>query len=177
MDSKEEIQLTRKAIKGNPDAYGRLIETYQSYLYKVAFLYMKNEEDALDVVGTTILKAYQNIHKLKNPEWFKTWMTKILIRTALDELKKVVYFDDLEHVQTASHPPGISLEEKCDLNSAIDQLSEKYRMVIILKYFSELSVKEIAFVMNIPEGSVKAYLSRARYELKIMLKEDYIYAN
>lgn len=177
MDSKEEIQLARKAIKGNPDAYGRLIETYQSYLYKVAFLYMKNEEDALDVVGTTILKAYQNIHKLKNPEWFKTWMTKILIRTALDELKKVVYFDDLEHAQTVSHTSGISLEEKYDLNSAIDQLSEKYRMVIILKYFSELSVKEIAFVMNIPEGSVKAYLSRARYELKIMLKEDYIYAN
>ena len=177
MDFKEEVHLTRKAIKGNSDAYGCLIAAYQSYLYKVAFLYMKNEEDALDVVGTTILKAYQHIHKLKNPEWFKTWMTKILIRTALDELKKVVYFHDLENVQTASPHSGISIEEKCDLNSAIDQLSEKYRMVIILKYFSELSVKEIAFVMNIPEGSVKAYLSRARYELKIMLKEDYIYAN
>lgn len=177
MDFKEEVHLTRKAIKGNSDAYGRLIASYQSYLYKVAFLYMKNEEDVLDVVGTTILKAYQHIHKLKNPEWFKTWITKILIRTALDELKKVVCFHDLENVQTASPPSGISIEEKCDLNSAIDQLSEKYRMVIILKYFSELSVKEIAFVMNIPEGSVKAYLSRARYELKIMLKEDYIYAN
>jgi RNA polymerase sigma-70 factor (ECF subfamily) len=176
MDFKEEVHLTRKAIKGNSDAYGCLIAAYQSYLYKVAFLYMKNEEDALDVVGTTILKAYQHIHKLKNPEWFKTWITKILIRTALDELKKVVYFHDLENVQTASHPPEISLEEKCDLNSAIDQLSEKYRMVIVLKYFSDLSVHEISYIMNAPEGTVKAYLSRARDELKKTLKEDYFYA-
>lgn len=63
------------------------------------------------------------------------------------------------------------------MNSAIEQLSEKYRTVIYLKYFSEFTVKEIAFVMNAPEGSVKAYLSRAREELKEILKEDYIYAN
>lgn len=69
------------------------------------------------------------------------------------------------------------MEEKHDLYSAIDQLSERYQTVIILKYFSDLSIKEIAFIMNIPEGSVKAYLSRARNELKDMLKEDYLYAN
>ena len=176
MGTKEELRLAQKAIKGNPDAYGLLITKYQTYLYKMAFLYMKSEDDALDVVGTTILKAYQNIHKLKNPEWFKTWITKILIRTALDELKKVVHFQNLEKISAAETHTGISLEEKCDLDSAINKLPEKYRTVIILKYFSELSVKEIAFVMNIPEGSVKAYLNRARYELKIMLKEDYIYA-
>lgn len=176
MDSKEELRLARKAVKGDSDAYGTLIVKYQEYLYKMAFLYMKNEDDALDVVGTTILKAYQSIHKLKNPEWFKTWLTKILIRTALDELKKAVHYHDLEQIQAADAQTGISAEEKWDLNSAIDRLPEKYRMVIILKYFSELSVKEIAFIMSIPEGSVKAYLSRARYELKIILEEDYIYA-
>lgn len=62
MDSAKETSLVKKAIKGNPDAYGILITEYQTYLYKMAFLYMKNEDDALDVVGTSILKAYQNIH-------------------------------------------------------------------------------------------------------------------
>lgn len=53
-----------------------------------------------------------------------------------------------------------------DLNSAIERLPEKYRMVIVLKYFSDLSVHEISYIMNAPEGTVKAYLSRARDELK-----------
>ena len=57
------------------------------------------------------------------------------------------------------------------------QLSEKYRTAIVLKYFSGLSIREMAFAMDAPEGSVKAYLSRARGELKKILKEDYFYAN
>lgn len=96
MDPSEKRKLARKAIRKNPDAYGALITEYKEYLYKMAYLYMKNEQDALDIVGTTILKGFQNIHTLKNPDWFKTWITKILIRTAQDELKKVIYFDSTD---------------------------------------------------------------------------------
>ena len=177
MDPSEKRKLARKAIRKNPDAYGALITEYKEYLYKMAYLYMKNEQDALDIVGTTILKGFQNIHTLKNPDWFKTWITKILIRTAQDELKKVIYFDSADEIQISERYNGVSLEEKHDLYSAIDQLSERYQTVIVLKYFSGFSVREIAFVMNIPEGSVKAYLSRARSELKNILKEDYLYAS
>lgn len=66
MNTAEEIQLARKAVHGNPNAYGQLIVFYQEYLYKMAFLYMKNEQDALDLVGSAILKGYQNIRTLKN---------------------------------------------------------------------------------------------------------------
>lgn len=177
MDAKEQLQLVKKAVKGNPDAYGELIAEYQEYLYKMAYLYMCNEEMALDVVGTTILKAYQSVASLKNPEYFKTWITKILIHVSRDEQKKVVYYNELEETRIAEDMPGVSLEEKCDIHSALGQLPEKYRTVIYLKYFGVLSVKEIAFVMNAPEGSVKAYLCRAREELRKMLKEDYVYAN
>ena len=52
--------------------------------YKMAFLYMRNQEDALDLVGSVVLKGYQNIHRLKNPEWFKTWLTRILINLAVE---------------------------------------------------------------------------------------------
>lgn len=177
MDSKEQIRLAKKAVRGNPDAYGKLIAEYQEYLYKMAFLYLKNEEDALDVVGNTILKGYQNIHTLKNPEWFKTWITRILINEAKDEQKKIVYYDNLDDLQIPEKYRGVSMEERCDLNDAIDKLPEKYRTVIVLKYFSEFTIREIAFATNTPEGTVKAYLSRARDELKKQLKEDYIYAD
>ena len=139
MSAEEQIRLVKKAVKGDPDAYGTLIAEHQEYLYKMAYLYVRNEDAALDVVGSAILSAYQSIRTLKEPEYFKTWLTRI--------------------------------------NSAIEQLSEKYRTVIYLKYFSEFTIKEIAFAMDAPEGSVKAYLSRAREELKRILKEDYLYAN
>lgn len=175
MNEKMNLNLVKKAIRGNPDAYGELIITHQNYLYKMAFLYMKNEQDALDLVGTVILKGYQNIRKLKNPEWFRTWITRILINTAKDIQKKIIYFDEIDSTSVADQQHGITSEEKLDLTAAITQLPEKYRSVIILKYFSGMSVKEIACIMSIPEGTVKAYLNRARGQLKKLLKEDYFY--
>lgn len=176
MDKTEELRLIRKAVRGNPDAYGRLIVLYQEYLYKIAFLYMKNEQDALDLVGSTILKGFQNIRTLKKPEWFKTWLTRILINTAKDELKKIIHYDEIDENTLSRRYQTVTPEEQMDLNSAIERLPEKYRMVIVLKYFRDLSVHEISYIMNAPEGTVKAYLSRARDELKKTLKEDYFYA-
>ena len=76
----------------------------------------------------------------------------------------------------AAPEPAVSSEEKWDLYDAIDVLPERYRTVIILKYFSDMTIREISYAMNIPEGSVKAYLNRARGELRHCLKEDYLYA-
>lgn len=137
---------------------------------------MNTAEEILDLVGSAILKGYQNIRTLKKPELFKTWITRILINAAKDELKKVIRYDEIDENKMSGRHQNVSLEEKIDLNSAIERLPEKYRLVIVLKYFSELSVHEIAYVMNAPEGTVKAYLSRARDELKKTLKEDYFYA-
>lgn len=178
-DNKEkqtDIRLVKKAIRGNAEAYGLLVAQHQEYLYKMAFIYMQNEEDALDVVQTTVLKGYQHIKKLKNPEWFKTWLTSILIHTAADAGKKIVYYSDIESRHISARQIGVSLEEKCDLNEAILKLPEKYRTAIILKYFSQMSVDEIARTMNAPSGTVKAWLSRGRDEIKKYLKEDYMYA-
>ncbi len=171
-----EIKLTKKAIRGNADAYGELVRRNQEYLYKMAYVYTEKQQDALDVVGTAILKGYQNIRSLKNPQWFRTWITRILIRCAQDANKKLVYFSSIDEVEIPERYEGISLEESWDLRNAIELLPEKYRNVIILKYFSEMSVQEIAYILEIPAGSVKAYLSRGRDELKKYLKEDYMYA-
>ena len=176
-DTTEHLRLVRRAIRGNPDAYGALITEHQDYLYKMAFLYMKNKEDALDLVGSVILKGWQNIHKLKNPEWFKTWLTRILINLAKDQLKNMVPHSDITELQVPAEQTGVSIEERCDLDSAIRRLPEKYQIPVILKYFSGLSVREISYVTGYPEGTVKTCLSRGRGELKKILKEDYFYAD
>ena len=176
-DNTEQIRLVKQAVRGNPEAYGKLISEYQEYLYKMAFLYMKNKEDALDLVGATVLKGYQNIRQLKKPEWFNTWLTRILINLARDELKKAVHYSDITELQLPAEGSGVSAEEKCDLNSALRKLPDKYRTPVVLKYYSGLSVREIAYVTGCPEGTVKACLSRGRSELKNILKEDYFYAD
>ena len=116
---------------------------------------MKNKEDALDLVGSTVLKGYQNIHRLKNPEWFRTWLTRILINLARDELKKSVHHSDITELQVPEEPSGVSAEEKCDLDSAIRKLPDKYRTPLVLKYYSGLSIREIAYAIGCPEGRSK----------------------
>lgn len=177
MNSKEELHLVKKAIKGNPKAYGNLIHYYQDYLYKTAFLYVKNEDSALDIVQESILKGYESIRKLKNPQYFKTWITKILINHSLTTLKKRDSFipvEAIENISSSYLQP--MLEEKLDLYDAIDNLPQLYKTIIILKYFNDLKINEISSLTNLPEGSVKAYLYRAKQELKQYLEEDYIYA-
>ena len=129
MDTNEQLRLVKKAVKGNPDAYGLLIAEHQEYLYKMAYLYVRNEDTALDVVGTAVLNAYQNIRTLKEPEYFKTWITRILIRIAQGEMKKVVYYSELDNVELPDRYTGVSLEEKYDINSdqpVIRKIPDRY---------------------------------------------------
>lgn len=168
-------KLAAKAIRGNAQAYGELVEYYKEYLYRTAMLSVKNEEVALDMVGECILNGYRSIHSLKNPNYFKTWITRILLCTITDYYRSERFNETLDKVQIASPENIVSSEERLDLYQAIDLLSEKYRTVIILKYFDGLKISEIAYVMDIPEGSVKAYLNRARNDLKHLLTEENIY--
>lgn len=164
-----------KAIHGNAEAYGELIQYYKEYLYRTAMLSVKNQEIALDIVSECILSGFRSIHSLKNPDYFKTWITRVLRNTIADYYRREHYSESMDEMQIAVDESIVSSEEKLDLYQAIDLLSEKYKTVIILKYFDELKISEIAYVMDIPEGSVKAYLNRARAELKRLLVEEDIY--
>lgn len=166
-------KLAKKAIRGNVDAYAQLIEQNKNYLYRTAMLYMKNEDDALDVVSECVLKGFQSIKKLKNPELFRTWITRILINVVNDIYSKKKTMVDISQYEFEEPASGVSREECLDLYDAIDSLAEKHKTVIILKYFSELKLSEIAYIMDIPEGSVSAYLARAKQELRDYLKEEY----
>ena len=153
---KEEYSLVYKAIHGDSHAYGELIHQYNPYFYKIAFLYVKNEDAAVEIVQDSVYQGYLKIKTLRNPELFSTWMTRIIMNKAFHE---------------ASHSEHV--EEKLDLMNAVNRLPKKYKDVIIQKYFLEMSVEEIAKKQMIPENTVKTNLSRARAALKKMLKEDY----
>ncbi|MGM7700422.1 sigma-70 family RNA polymerase sigma factor [Pseudalkalibacillus sp. Hm43] len=170
-------KLVKKAIKGNEEAFETLIREQHEKLYRTAFLYVRNKDDALDIVQDTVCKAYMSIGQLKQPEYFSTWLTKILIRTAYDLLKKkkkvVLNGDDfLTMVRDQKSP---KTEDRLDLAEAIGHLSIPYQTAIILFYYHDQSIQTIAETMDKPEGTIKTYLHRAKQELKKQLEGANIY--
>src|SRR4051812_8366946 len=81
-------KMVKKAIRGNKKAFEQIIKQYYERIYRTAYLYVHNEEDALDVVQEATYQACTSIHSLKHPEYFMTWLTKIIIRCASQILKK-----------------------------------------------------------------------------------------
>lgn len=169
---KQEHALVKKAMRGNPKAFSALVEQEQEYLYRMAFLYVHQEADALDVVQETIIKAYKSVKTLREPEYFRTWLTKILINTAQDMLRRRKSTVPLEEEIGVPSPESLSQEERLDLYQALEALPEKYRDLIKLKYLDGYTIREISVITDMPEGTVSVYLRRAIKQMQIILKEE-----
>ena len=170
-----EIKLIKESMKGNKESFGILIKNNKEYLYKMAFLYVKDEQDALEVIHETVYRAFLNIEKLKKAKFFNTWITRILINVSIDFLKKKGKNEMLdESTPIKKERCEISTEEKLDLYNAIDLLNDNYKTVIIMMYFNDMKIKDISKVMETPENTVKTYLRRAKQALGEVLKEGYL---
>ncbi|EOU1683027.1 sigma-70 family RNA polymerase sigma factor [Clostridium perfringens] len=170
-----EIKLIKESMKGNKESFGILIKNNKEYLYKMAFLYVKDEQDALEVIHETVYRAFLNIEKLKKAKFFNTWITRILINVSIDFLKRKGKNEMLdESTSIIKEKCEISTEEKLDLYNAIDLLNDNYKTVIIMMYFNDMKIKDISKVMETPENTVKTYLRRAKQALGEILKEGYL---
>lgn len=175
-----EVDIVIKAQNGDDEAFSLLINDCKEKLYKIAFAYLKDEEESLDIVSDTVYKAYMDINKLKNPEFFNTWITRILINNAINRLKKnkrIILVDEYEKFDNFSpmvSDIGLDVPKCIDLYNAIDKLNVKSKSIIILKYFQDMTISEISKVLKIPEGTIKVYLQRSLKKLRIELGEDLI---
>lgn len=167
----DQTALAEQAIAGDEDSFTVLIDGMQERLYRMAYTYVKNQEDALEIVQETVFKAYISIHKLKQPQYFKTWLTKIAVNCALDYIRKsqkIVYIDrEPEGKYAPEHR-----EDAIDLHEALSGLDEKSRMVIVMRYFEDLPIKDIAEVLEMPLSSVKSVIYRGLEKLKISMEES-----
>lgn len=164
----KEMKLVKKAMKGNGRAFEELLILHSDRLYRTAYLYAGNREDALDIVQEASCKAFLAISQLKNEEYFLTWLTRILIHCAYDVLKKrkkEMPAEKLIELPSSSR----EVDENLDLMDAITQLKEQHRTAIILFYYHDMTISDAAKTMDIPENTVKTYLQRGRKELKSRL--------
>ena len=172
----EDILLVKKAIKGDREAFEDLINMYFDRLYKEAYLRCKHEEDAKEIVQETIYKAYRNIKNLKEPKYFKTWLSKILINVSNDYMRKngMVELEHEENDYVKKVHNDDQVEIKIDLYNAMDELEDKYKDVIILRYIEDLKIEDISKILERPVNTIKTHIRKAIKDMKNLLKEDYI---
>ena len=138
----------------------------------MAFQYIKNEEQALDIVQDAIIKALTNLHKLKNEEYIKTWFYRILINECLQAIKKNkkenVFNIEKYNISTKDE----NIVEMIDLYNAIDKLNPKLRTVIVLRFFESMSLEEISQITKVNINTTKSRLYKAIKELKILIRKE-----
>ena len=164
-------ELVELAKKGDKPAFDEVIRLCVPDLYRIAMSILRNKDDADDAVCETVAKAYENIHKLKDCAFFKTWIIRILINqsnTAYKKRNKIVYLHDV-----AGELPYEDVYDLGDdaLGKAVAGLDIELRTVITLYYFQDMRIKEIANALQIPQGTVKWRLSKAKSVLKKQLSE------
>lgn len=164
------IDSVKKAVDGDDEAFYCLVSGYKEQLYRIAFSYLKSQEDALEAIQETTFRAYKNLYKLKNPQYFKTWLIRILINYCINEIKR------REKVVGITKPINHRVEDdktdRLTVESAVQKLKDKHREVILLKYFEDLTISEIANVMDHPEGTIKTWLNRGLASLRLLLNKE-----
>lgn len=170
-----EEQIVVAAIQGDKLSLQQLLKQEKDKLYRMAYTYVKNEEDALEVFQQTVLKAIESIHQLKEPMYFSTWLTRICINSAITMLKKkkkLVMMDAVVE-RLVDNELSEDLAQRLDVADALSKLPEKYKTTLLLRFYQDFSVKQIAHILDCPEGTVKSNIHRGLSILKQNLKGVY----
>lgn len=163
----------------NLDERNQLIIQYinknQEKLYRLVFSYIKDEEQSLDVIQNTILKALDNLEKLREEKYLETWIYRIAINESLKYLKKQKnepIFNIQDYEISSEEFENKDITDVMGLYKAIDSLKPKLKTVIILRFFEDKSLSEISKITNSNLSTVKTRLYKALKELKIKIGKD-----
>lgn len=177
-----EQDLIQRAQKGDQEAFASLVIEHQRYIYNLAVRLLKNEQEALDLAQETFVRAWTALPNFRGQSQFRTWLYRITtnlcynrlpnLRRSLNDLGDDV-IADIPETDLAFDNPAHGFESRelrSYLHKAVDDLDENYRLLISLRYQNELSYEEIASVLNLPLGTVKTGLFRAKEQLRRALE-------
>lgn len=146
-----------------------LLDNYERY-YRVAYTYVKTEEDALDVVQESAYKVMANCRKVKQAEYLETWIYRIVINTAKDVLRRrppaLLLDGEAEQMLLAQEDRYADL----DLQEALKRLEDGERTIVLLRFLEDRTLDEIAQIMDVGVNTVKSRLYRALRKLKVALE-------
>ncbi len=181
----EPEELVKKIVAGDAEAFRNLIAAYQRLVSHIVFRMVNNEADREDLCQEVFVKVYQNLSSFHFESKISTWIAKIAYNTCLNYLKKkkVLLFDDLagksESLEKsfcsydAADSAALATDLTARLQKEIETLPAQYRAILTLYHLDEMSYSEISEILDMPAGTVKSYLFRARKILKERLSAKY----
>ncbi len=175
MGNSRDQALIKRCQSGDRRALEELLQQYQRPVFNVALRMLGNTEDAADVTQTVFMKAFENLDRYDPEHKFFSWVYRIAINESINQINRGKQTEPLDESSAAINPgPAANAESAAvsrRVQKALMTLSEDYRLVIVLRHFSELSYREISTVLHIPEITVKSRLYSARQLLKDQLAD------
>ena len=186
-EEKTDYELIDEAIDGNEASYGIIMERYKNSLHGIIYRMVRNQEETQDLVQEAFIKAYKALRTFNKQYSFSTWLFKIASNNCIDQLRKkrlsTISIDApsetmdgsiTQDIPDSTYNPEKDIIRNEVINTihhTIDQLPKKYREVINLRHKQDKSYEEIAKELDLPIGTVKARIFRAREILKKSLRE------
>ena len=188
--SADDQRLIVECLRGDPAAFGVLVRRYQDRLYNTVFRLVGNAEDAQDVVQEAFLNAYQSLGGFKGDSLFFTWLYRIAVNAAISFKRKrrVVIPIDAARGVVSGVPRGVEPPDPSELSRpghaleqeeqerriqrALNRLSPEHRAVLILKDMEGQKYETMAEILQVPIGTIRSRLHRARLELRELLEKD-----
>lgn len=179
--------LIKAHLNGDAYAFEVLVKKYQNSIAKLCYSILRSQNGVTDVTQNVFLGVYRGLKKYRGDASFKTWIYKIAVHETLtylkkekkwtrliDENKSLSEVEELQFItlEQQESPESLVLnqQKKNLIEKAISKLSQNHRLVLHLHYLQDLSVQEVAYILEIPEGSVKSRLYYSRIELKKLLE-------
>lgn len=163
-----EVDLAKRAIKRDEQAFLEIIHLYKESLYRTAFAFLKNGHESVEAIQEVTVRAYKKIHTVKEPRYVKTWLIRIMMNYCQDQLRKkkqTVQSDKLYDFGSEMDYTYLEIEE------AIATLPEVEQRLIHLMYFQDIKIKDIAVIESIPVGTVKSRLHKTLRTLRSFLSD------
>ena len=170
-----ERSLVEQAQHGDREAFTRLAFELSDRLFAVAHRILRDFDSAGDALQVTLLRIWRDLPALRDPSLVEAWAYRVLVRVCHDELRKLRRQAPALHllaVDGAEEDPAISIADREQLDRAFRTLSTEQRAAIVLQYYRDLTLSEIAEVLQVPVGTVRSRLHYARRALRSAIEAD-----
>jgi RNA polymerase sigma-70 factor (ECF subfamily) len=171
--------LVERIKEGDREAFMAITRFYQKKVYLLAYSYLRNNEDALDIVQDTFLRLYQKVGMFRSEKNFQTWLLQIAKNLCIDYYRKNYSRNkdyrsdkDVEEVKVPTQDENNShsfSDIKRVFTKCLDQLTEKQRLIFVMKHYNNLEYKEIAQILRISVGTVKSLHFKATHNLRALM--------
>lgn len=176
MAEDSDLALVAQTRAGDIEAFSRLVKRHERVIYNLAFRFMRDNSLAQDMAQEAFLKAFRLLDGFRGDCSFSTWLYRVTCSVCLTELGRRKRRGEVELTPAHANEVATQPEEASDtpelIRRCVTRLPERYAMIVTLYYLQEVSYEEIAEIMNIPMGTLKTWMHRARHQLRKIVEKE-----